>query len=365
MRAILVTAAVMLLCLPPLGADDKLVVPTVDQQIRQLADDAPLALRFQGSSADDARAWQTTFAAKLRELLGPYRPPTQWQTVVERIIDLDDHRREELVLTAPGHPALPIYLLTPRLKSAGRRPGIVALHGHGNFGADAVVGRELTEGIGPAVASANYDYARQLVRRGYVVAAPCLTPFGRRLGDRKGYGGQDACGVTFIRMQILGKLLIAENLRDALWATEHLARHADVDPERLGCVGLSYGGRMTMLTAAVEPRLRVAVISGALNCMQERIAGRYGCGAQIIPGLLQYGDVPEIASLIAPRPCLWEIGSHDTLQPAAWVKNSLGRIERVYTALGAADKLQIDRFEGGHRWNGERAYPLLDQVLKR
>ena len=52
------------------------------------------------------------------------------------------------------------------------------------------------------------------------------------------------------------------------------------------------------------PCIKVCVIAGALNVMQERISKPYGCGAQIIPGLLKYGDVPEIGSLIAPRPCV-------------------------------------------------------------
>jgi hypothetical protein len=196
------------------------------------------------------------------------------------------------------------------------------------------------------------------------VAAPCLTPFGRRLGNPKAYGGQDPCAVTFIRLQLMGKLLIAENLRDVLWALEFLARHEVVDGGRLGCVGLSYGGRMTMLAAAVEPRIRVAVVSGALNCMQERVRGHYSCGAQVIPRPLQYGDVPEIAALIAPRPCLWEVGSRDRLQPELWVENALGRIRPAYQALGAWDQLQVARFEGGHRWDGTRAYRLLEEVLK-
>ena len=99
---------------------------------------------------------------------------------------------------------------------------------------------------------------------------------------------------------------MAENLRDLLWSLEFLARESGVDSERLGCVGLSLGGRMTMLTTALEPRLKVAVISGALNCMQERAAMDGGAGGcQTIPGLLEYGDFPEIGGLIAPRPALW------------------------------------------------------------
>jgi len=143
-----------------------------------------------------------------------------------------------------------------------------------------------------------------------------------------------------------------------------LSRQPDVDPKRLGCVGLSYGGRLTMLTSALSSKIRVAVISGALNVMQERILGRYGCGAQAIPGLLQYGDVPEISSLIAPRPCLWEVGKNDSLMVKDWIEPALQRIRRAYSAYGALDNLQVDSFEGGHRWNGVVAYPLLDRVLK-
>jgi dienelactone hydrolase len=338
-------------------------VPTVDAWIRKQAEDAPLAMLFRGTTADECRRWQAAFSAKLRSLLGPHAPPAKWQTTVERRTDLDDHRREELVLTADGHPPLPLYLLLPHKKTERRQAGILALHGHGPHGHHPVAGRDDLPGVANAIKSSHYDYGRQLVRRGYVVAVPCLTPFGRRLGNRDAYGKQDPCAITFLRLQMLGKLLSAENLRDCLWALEVLARHERVDSKRLGCVGLSYGGRMTMLTAALEPRVRVAVVSGALNVMQERIAQRYSCGAQIIPGLLRFGDVPEIASLIAPRPCVWEVGTRDKLIAPRQAQEALGRMRRAYKALGAEDVLAVDRFEGGHEWSGRLAYPLLEKVL--
>lgn len=322
-------------------------------------------MRFTGATAAECRAWQKTFAAKLGEMLGPYRPPERWETIREGGVDLEDHRREALLLRADGHRDLPLYLLTPKGPGPARRPAVLALHGHGEFGHDAVAGVDETPERQKDIAQLNYDYGRQLSRRGYIVAAPCFTPFGRRLDDRKAYGGQDPCAVTFVRMQLLGKLLIAENLRDALWSLEVLARHPGVDPGRLACVGLSYGGRMTMLTAALSPRVRVAVISGALNVMQERIEGRYSCGAQVIPGLLEYGDVPEIASLLAPRPCLWEVGRQDSLMVKDRLEPALERMRRAYRALGAPEALEVEYFEGGHRWNGVRAYSLLASVLRR
>jgi dienelactone hydrolase len=344
-------------------AEPPAAVPTVDDWIRRQAEAAPLALQFRGTTAEECRKWQGDFAAKLRSLLGDFAPPRKWQTVTERSVDLEDHRREELVLKADDCPPLPLYLLTPRKKADRKRGGVVALHGHGPYGHDPVAGRDDVPGVAEAIKSAHYDYGRQLVRRGYVVAVPCLTPFGRRLGNPDAYKKDDPCAITFLRLQLLGKVLMAENLRDALWSLEVLAGRDEVDPKRLGCVGLSYGGRMTMLTAALEPRVRVAVVSGALNVMQERVAGRYSCGAQVIPGLLKYGDVPEIGSLIAPRPCVWEVGSRDGLIAAKWADDALARMRRAYKALGAEDELRVDRFEGGHEWSGRAAYPLLEKVL--
>jgi dienelactone hydrolase len=338
----------------------------VHDEIRDWARQAPLSMQFRGGSAAQCVEWQKSFAAKLSELLGPHSAPAgnQWKPIYERTVELDDHRREEMLLRAKGVRDLPVYRLTPRGEPSSKRPGILALHGHGTYGYDPVAGVGGTPEKEAAIRSANYDYGVQLVRRGYVVVVPCFTPFGRRLDNPKAYGGDDPCAVTFARMMLFGKLLIGENLRDALWALELLAETPSVDASRIGCVGLSYGGRMTMLTAALSPRVRVAVISGALNVMQERVAGRYSCGAQIIPGLLEYGDVPEIASLIAPRPCLWEVGQRDSLMVKDWIEPSLERMRRAWTALGAPDHLQVDSFDGQHRWNGLMAYPLLERVLK-
>jgi dienelactone hydrolase len=346
------------------GQERGTIVP-LRERIAQDVAAAPLALRFTGSTGSECRRWQAAFRKQLVDLLGPYAPPTKWETVVKGVVYRKDHSREELILQARGLPPLPIYLLLPRPKSGKRGPGVLALHGHGPYGHHAVAGRDDLPGVGRAIKESNYDYGRQLVRRGYAVVVPCLTPFGDRLGKREAFGKQDPCTDTFIRLQLLGRLLIAENLRDALWALELLARHDEVDAARLGCVGLSYGGRMTMLTAALEPRIRVAVVSGALNLMQERIGRPYGCGAQIIPGMLKYGDTPEIGSLIAPRPCLWEAGLRDGLIPAKEADEMVRRMRKAYRALDAEANLQIDRFEGGHVYNGKAASVLLDRVLKK
>ena len=86
------------------------------------------------------------------------------------------------------------------------------------------------------------------------VPACCRSASGWAIRPR--FGKVDPCSDVFVRLLALGRVLIGENLRDALWALQLLLSQGDVDPNRLACVGLSYGGRMTMLTAAMEPRIK-------------------------------------------------------------------------------------------------------------
>ena len=118
-----------------------------------------------------------------------------------------------------------------------------------------------------------------------------------------------------------------------------------------------------MMTAAVDSRIKVAVMAGSLNCLQERTFSRSIGGCQTIPGLLNYGDVPEITGLIAPRPILWTVGESDTLINRDWEQRALERMRRIYRALGAENEIAVHHFPGGHEWNGEMAYPLLERVL--
>src|SRR5438093_11345191 len=85
----------------------------VDDEICTLARLAPLSLQFHGTTASQCRAWQQMFSTKLKQLLGTYEPPAQWETIRERTVNLEDHRRDELVLRASGHRDLPVYLLSP------------------------------------------------------------------------------------------------------------------------------------------------------------------------------------------------------------------------------------------------------------
>lgn len=348
---------------PALGtADDPAAI--VHRDVRQALKNAELSMLFRGSTADECRAWQKEFRATLMRLLGNSTAPPKWTITEESRVEFEKYTRFELLLHAEGVPTLPVYLLVPKgLKENQRAPGVLCVHGHGPFGNDAIVGRRDLEGAAEHIEKANYDYGVQFVERGYVVAAPCMIPFGRRV-DRKAYGGNDPCAVTFVRMLATGQLSITANIRDLRWSIDLLQSRPEVNGEAIGCAGLSYGGRMTMMVSAVDERIKVASVSGALNLMQERMSHRHSCGSQMIPGLLKYGDYSEIGSLIAPRHCVWETGSKDGLIVPKWDEVFRDRLRRAYSALDVADRLHFDRFEGGHEWSGRIAFPLFDEVLK-
>jgi dienelactone hydrolase len=336
----------------------------VDSDIGTALDKARLSMLFQGKTAEECKQWQKKFKTKLNELLGDSTPPETWKATVEEVVQLDDHVRHHLLLEADGVPSVPVYLLIPKNLTKGEKtPGILCVHGHGEFGYDPIVGRSDLPGVKEAIQKSHYDYGLQFVRKGYVVAAPCMVPFGRRV-NRKKYGGQDPCAVTLVRMQALGQLPITANLRDLRWCLDLLQSRPEVKADKLGCAGLSYGGRMTMMVTAMDQRIKVASVSGALNLLQERLSRRYSCGAQVIPNLLQYGDYSEIGSLIAPRPCVWETGSMDGLIVPKWDDVFRKRLQNAYQALRMEKNLVFDRFEGAHRWNGKVAYPLFGKVLK-
>src|SRR5262249_27419306 len=76
--------ALFALCSSRLVGEEPVKVPTAGEWLERLVSDAPLTMRFQGTTAEECRKWQAEFAARLRALLGPHVPPPKWKTTVER-----------------------------------------------------------------------------------------------------------------------------------------------------------------------------------------------------------------------------------------------------------------------------------------
>ena len=154
-----------------------------------------------------------------------------------------------------------------------------------------------------------------------------------RLGGN--FGQRDACNVFFIKGMLMGVNLLALNVWDALRSIEYLQLRPEVDPGRIGCVGLSYGGTMTLYTAALDERVKCAVVSGYLNSFEAYAVGRGNtCGAQTPHGLLEYGESSDVGCLIAPRPLLIESGVADDGFPIEASREAAAAVRRAYDVAG-------------------------------
>ena len=99
-------------------------------------------------------------------------------------------------------------------------------------------------------------------------------------------------------------------------------------------MGLSQGGTMTTFTAAVEPRIVAADISGYVNPLDGFGIRRANfCGSQIVPEVHRYFDTDDIAGLIAPRPLLLEMGIYDN---CFFIQDALKGYEGVKRKIGRA-----------------------------
>jgi dienelactone hydrolase len=298
-------------------------------------------------------AWREGRRRRLQELLGAVPEPVPLRLETLESVPCDGYRRDAIVFDAEATMSVPAYLLVPDGRA---EPGaaVLACHGHGPGKSQAV---GLTHTDAP-----NSDYALQLVREGYVVLAPDLRCF----GERQDWNPEDhyACDTNLVHAVMAGWNPLAQNVWDLQRCLDVLAAHPLVDPGRVGMVGLSYGGTVTLFTAALDDRVAAAVVSGYFSSW----AGSHKmpwnmCGSQVTWGMLGRLEHEDLGALVAPRPLLIESGTEDMLFPVAAAREAVRRTGLVYAELGADDRLVHDVFEGEHQWHGVRAVPFLNRSL--
>jgi len=305
---------------------------------------------------DDAAAlgpWRARVRARLTELLGPTPAPVPLAFETTASVDVDGYRRDTVVFDTEATMSVPAYLLVPDGRTAPG-PAVLAIHGHGP-GKDRVCGLEDSP-------NPNDDYARALVRRGYVVLAPDLRCF----GERQDWNPPDhyACDTNLVHAVMTGVHPITQNLWDMARALDVLEAQPLVDPARIGVVGLSYGATMTLFLAATDDRVAAAVVSGYFSSWAAAHKMPWNmCGSQVLTGMLGQLEHLDLGALVAPRALCIETGTEDDLFPVGTATEEVRKLRLVYEALGAPDHLVHDVFEAGHQWHGTLAYPFLDRVL--
>lgn len=276
----------------------------------------------------------------------------------------DGYTRQKIEYTADAGLRAPAYILVPN--GAGASSAVIALAGHGYGVADIVGltenGEQKPEGKDPGYQK---NFAVELVKRGFVVAAPELFGFGElMLEPGEGQPGEgSSCYMLTTQLFMYGKTMAGFRVWQAQRMFEYLAGRKDVNPGRIGSMGISGGGLVSSFFAAYNQSVKACVVSGYFCTFKHSIMGIHHCIDNFVPGFLKYGEMAELFALIAPRPLLLEAGTKDNIFPIGAVKSSYASLSALYGRLGAKDNIDIDIFEGDHQISGAKAYDFLAERL--
>jgi len=311
-------------------------------------------------------------AARTRQdFLGLVRPKAaRLEAMVEPLSSTGDLIREKVIFQS--EPGQRVAMLVVRPKDGSRRrPAVLALHGT----------RGKKEGM--------ESWLTALAGRGFVA---CATD-ARWHGELAQGDYEDA----IIRAYQTGKgrPWLYETVTDTIRALDYLQTRPDVDGERIGMIGISMGGMNTWLTAAADPRVKVAVPCigvtsfgyqldrsqhgprcATLPRFHQVVAKSLGeptvtarvareAWAKVLPGIADRFDCPRMLEAIAPRPLLILNGEDDDRCPLEGVRKCYAAAETAYTRAGAADRLKlIVAPDTGHRVTDEQQAAALDWFVR-
>lgn len=255
------------------------------------------------------------------------------------------------------------------LRKGERRPAILCWHGHGQFGKEPVMGNASSPEMRSDIESFNYDYGHQMAKAGFVTYAIDWIGAGERNDSSKPNhlthnNGRDWCNLYYLHATMFGMTSLSINLTHGMAATDFACTFAQVDPDRLGVMGLSGGGTMTLWTALCDERMKaVEIICYSDLWAHFGVRDLNYCGMQVAPGLFKLVDLPDLQGLLAPKPLLIDIGVYDTCFKVDTAIECYRKLESIYSAANASENLELDLFPGEHSWGGNKSVAFFGTHL--
>jgi acetyl esterase/lipase len=264
---------------------------------------------------------------RTRPIGGKKRSEEQRDGVVLETWDLDLN----------GLEPVPAYLARPALVN-GRVPAVLFNHSHG--GGYTIGKQEFVDGR-------NYlqpvPYAKVLTDHGYVALAIDHWVFGERSHTTEA----DMFKAMLWRGQVLWGMMVYDSLRALDW----LIARPDVDPSRVGTLGISMGSTMAWWLAALDERVKVTVDICCLTDFHTLLAKK---GLSLhglyyyVPGLLNRFTTAQINALIAPRAHLGLAGLQDKLTPVEGLDIIDRELTATYAQAGHPERWKLLRYDVGH-----------------
>lgn len=329
--------------------------------------------------------WSRAGRDKLQEHLSYSPASVPLDIQVHKVFKRDVYEVRLISFAGSAHYRVPAYLLVP-ITGKGPFPGIVALHDHGGWfyhGKEKLVQTE-NEHVSLRSFREHYygglSYADELARLGFVVIVPDAFYWGdRRLqydqppeALKQLTAGLDPFQVEYVRAvnsflrdqtEILNTWLSFAgtswmgivNFDDRL-CVNVLEAMEEVDPENIGCLGLSGGGYRSTYLTGTESRIKASVIVGWMTSLPTTI----GMSRPVHRGLFDafgahaFLDHPDIASLAAPDcKILVQNCARDSLFTREGMEKAAAKIGLVYEQLGHPERFESRFYDVPHQFNVE------------
>ena len=148
-----------------------------------------------------------------------------------------------------------------------------------------------------------------------------------------------------------GDMLMTKVLDDALIAGTVLRSIPEVDGERLGLLGHSYGGQTVIFQGAIDDRFSYTCTSGAVCSFTTKMANGTGIEmAAVMPGFLAKFEVIDLLKCFFPKQLLVVSATEDKYSKDA---DAIGAtISSLYGEF--PDRFTHQRYQGGHALIQER-----------
>jgi dienelactone hydrolase len=336
--------------------------------LREMTQNPAANLWSEAPTAQNWRLQRARIATNALKILGPF--PTEKVPLDPKEIsetDCGSYIRKKISIQVQEGDWMPTYLLIPKnLKS--RAPAIICWYGtSGGAGKDSTVG---ISGRDPgSQPHPNIGFAIDFAEAGFIAVAPDWLRDGERINP-----GRRPYDTTDFYKKFPDWSLHGKDIWDTSRLIDYLQTREDVDPNRIGLVGHSYGGHSTIFTTAFEPRIKAAVANGPVSDFIQHGAHwgvPKGAGnSQSLPNFRPYvvdRTIPppiafyEFTSLIAPRPLLVGQAAGEA-RPME--EENAAAVSDVYRALGAADKVRYHWYAGDHDFPPEARKAAVEWFQK-
>ena len=306
-----------------------------------------------------------SFGKELSSLLSsPLIPISVNKMVInyEAPIDKGKYSENKMTIATTNSSGTLVYFLAPKdIKFPA--PLIIAMHQRGDtkYGSAEAIGN---------IGDETMFYGKELAERGYFVFAMDTSTFGMRqdiINDshevRENRAAQD--------LFELGYSPIGITINEDIRALDFLLNSfPEIDKNNIGCIGHSYGGVRCMYLAAIDKRIKVAVLSNSIENFREPPSfGGTQTWLSILPGIAKYTNGDAVLALISPRPLMIIYTENDPIFPKDFIEKQIFKpITDLYKTLEKEENLKIGLIPNkAHEFPleyHEQAYQFLDKHLK-